>query len=137
MHTYAAVQQNCYRPPVYLQSLLNAAARLVCNSRKYDHISLLLSDLHWLGVPTESSFAWPSSCSGVAATPRRHIYPEICTGRRTATLGDDFVRHHLTSWWCLEHLRHRSSSYLERPSANHHQRVIHLCLQETLKILSV
>jgi len=29
-----------------LQSMLNAAARLVCNSRKYDHISPLLCDLH-------------------------------------------------------------------------------------------
>ena len=35
----------------HLQSVLNAAARLVCNSRKYDHISPLLRDLHWLRVP--------------------------------------------------------------------------------------
>jgi len=50
---------------------------------------------------TESSFTWPSSCSGVAATPRRHIYPKTCTGQRTATLGDD-IRHHPTSRWCPE-----------------------------------
>jgi len=31
-----------------LQSVLNTAARLVHNSRKYDHISPLLRDLHWL-----------------------------------------------------------------------------------------
>ena len=35
----------------HLQSVLNAAARLVCNSRKYDRISPLLHDLHWLRVP--------------------------------------------------------------------------------------
>ena len=29
-----------------LQSVLNAAARLVCNSRKYDRITPLLHDLH-------------------------------------------------------------------------------------------
>ena len=31
-----------------LQSVLNAAARLVCSARKYDHITPLLRDLHWL-----------------------------------------------------------------------------------------
>jgi len=34
-----------------LQSVLNAEARLVYNSRKCDWISLLLLDLHWLHVP--------------------------------------------------------------------------------------
>src|SRR6218665_596531 len=37
---------------VGLQSVLNAAARLICNRRKYDHITPLLRDvLHWLPVP--------------------------------------------------------------------------------------
>src|SRR6218665_3533621 len=35
-----------------LQSVLNAAARLICNRRKYDHVTPLLRDvLHWLPVP--------------------------------------------------------------------------------------
>ena len=35
-----------------LQSVLNATARLICNRRKYDHITRLLRDvLHWLPVP--------------------------------------------------------------------------------------
>jgi len=35
-----------------IQSVVNAAARLVCNGRKYDHITPLLRDqLHWLRVP--------------------------------------------------------------------------------------
>src|SRR6218665_2018372 len=35
-----------------LQSVLNAAARLVCNRRKYDHVTPLFRDvLHWLSVP--------------------------------------------------------------------------------------
>jgi len=35
-----------------LQSVLNAAARLVCNRRKYDYVTPLLCDvLHWLPVP--------------------------------------------------------------------------------------
>ena len=34
-----------------LQSVLNAAARLVCSARKYDHITPLLKELHWLRIP--------------------------------------------------------------------------------------
>ena len=41
--------------PVYLsnrlQSVLNAAARLVYSARKYDHVTSLLQELHWLRVP--------------------------------------------------------------------------------------
>ena len=39
-----------------LQSVLNVAARLVHNSRKYDRISPLLRDLHWLRVPERIKF---------------------------------------------------------------------------------
>jgi len=34
-----------------LQSVLNAAARLVYGLWKYDHVTPLLKDLHWLHVP--------------------------------------------------------------------------------------
>jgi len=34
-----------------LQSVLNAAARLVFSARKYEHVTSLLRDLHWLLVP--------------------------------------------------------------------------------------
>ena len=41
--------------PAYLlnriQSVLNAAARLVNSARKYDHVTPLLRDLHWLRMP--------------------------------------------------------------------------------------
>ena len=39
-----------------LQSVLNAAARLVFGSRKYDHVTPLLRDLHWLRVPERITF---------------------------------------------------------------------------------
>jgi len=39
-----------------LQSVLNAAARLVCHARKYDHVTHLLRDLHWLRVPERIQF---------------------------------------------------------------------------------
>jgi len=39
-----------------LQSVLNAAARLIYSARKHDHISPLLSDLHWLRFPQRIEF---------------------------------------------------------------------------------
>jgi hypothetical protein len=39
-----------------LQSVLNAAARLIHGARKFDHITPLLRDLHWLRVPQRIDF---------------------------------------------------------------------------------
>ena len=39
-----------------LQAVLNAAARLIFSSRKYDHITPLLRELHWLRVPERIQF---------------------------------------------------------------------------------
>ena len=39
-----------------LQSVLNAAARLVSGRRKYDHISPVLKDLHWLPIRQRIKF---------------------------------------------------------------------------------
>jgi len=39
-----------------LQSVMNAAARLVWSVRKYEHITPLLRDLHWLQVPERIEF---------------------------------------------------------------------------------
>jgi len=39
-----------------LQSVLHAAARLIYSKRKYEHITLLLMELHWLSVPERIQF---------------------------------------------------------------------------------
>lgn len=39
-----------------LQSVLNASARLIYKARKFDHVSGLLRDLHWLRVPQRITF---------------------------------------------------------------------------------
>ena len=39
-----------------LQSVLNAAARLIYSARKFDHITPLLRDLHWLRVPERIAY---------------------------------------------------------------------------------
>ncbi|CAH3199148.1 unnamed protein product [Porites evermanni] len=49
-----------YNVPMYvlkkLPSVQNAAARLITCSRKYDHITPILSDLHWLPVNERIKF---------------------------------------------------------------------------------
>jgi len=39
-----------------VQSVVNAAARLSADARKYDHVTPLLMDLHWLRVPERVKF---------------------------------------------------------------------------------
>ena len=39
-----------------LQSVINAAARLTTGARRYDHITLLLKDLHWFHVPERITY---------------------------------------------------------------------------------
>ena len=39
-----------------LQSVLHSTARLVYSARKYDHVTSLLRDLHWLRVPERIAY---------------------------------------------------------------------------------
>jgi len=39
-----------------LQSVLHAAARLIYRARKFDHVTPLLQELHWLSVPERITF---------------------------------------------------------------------------------
>jgi len=39
-----------------LQSVLHAAARMVFSARRYDHVTPLLRELHWLRVPERITF---------------------------------------------------------------------------------
>jgi len=39
-----------------LQSVLNAAARMVCSGHKYDYVTPLLRDLYWLPIPERITF---------------------------------------------------------------------------------
>ena len=92
-----------------LQSVLNAAARLVHNSRKYDRISPLLRDLHWLRVPERIKFRiWPFLCSAVATRLHRTIWREIYSRQTRTTRGDD--RRQLRSCSCVAHDYERSAT---------------------------
>jgi len=39
-----------------LQSVINAAARLTSDACRYDHVTPLLNDLHWLRVPERITY---------------------------------------------------------------------------------
>ena len=41
-----------------LQSVINAAARLTTDSCRYDHVTPLLNDLHWLRVPERTCITY-------------------------------------------------------------------------------
>ena len=45
--------QNCLKK---LQSVMNTAARLVTRTRKFDHITPVLQDFHWLPIESRSKF---------------------------------------------------------------------------------
>ena len=67
-----------------LQSVLNAAARLVCNGRKYDHITPLLRDLHWLRIPERIAFNLAVLVCSVAVIARhQNTWRETCNGQST------------------------------------------------------
>ena len=78
--TFAGLPAHQYRR---LQSVLNAAARLIYRRRRFDHVTPLLSDLHWLKVPKSRLQAGGDCLSvptwrGTAVSVRR---PATC--RRT------------------------------------------------------
>jgi len=57
----------------WLQSVLHAAVRLIYSARKYDHVTPLLRDLHWLRVPER--IAYHKQCSHFAASLSRTSLP--------------------------------------------------------------
>ena len=75
-----------------LQSVLNAAARLVYSRRSSEHITPLLRDLHWLRVPERIQFrlcvsgvplcAWHCVCMA----QHRRICQTVCGRRQRSSL---------------------------------------------------
>jgi len=65
-----------------LQSVLNAAARLIYSRRKYDRVTpLLIKELHWLRVPQNGlNFDWPFLCSSAVTRQHLSIWLTICSG---------------------------------------------------------
>jgi len=78
-----------------LQSVLNAATRLICSARKSEHITPLLWELHWLRVPERTQFRL---CSGLPLCARHSASlpswqpPAYC--QCSSTPSSAFHRHH-------------------------------------------
>jgi len=53
----------------WLESVLNAAARLTYGRWKYDRIT----PLHWLSIPEPLNFKWPYSSSAVASDGQNQL----------------------------------------------------------------
>ena len=94
----------------HLQSVLNAAARLVHNSRKYDCISPLLRDLHWLRVPERIKCRMAVlvfRCRNQTAP--NYLTRDLYSGQTRTTRGDDCDRRQLRSCSCVAHDYERSA----------------------------
>ena len=86
-----------------LQSVLNAAERLVYNSRKYDRITSLLRDLHRLRVPERIQFRLAVFVFRCRNQTQLNTSRETYSGLMTTSLADDYDRRQLTSWLCAAH----------------------------------
>jgi len=66
-----------------LQSVLNAAARLVYSARRTEHVSLILGKLHWFRVPQRIEFRLAVLATVALMVQRRSIslmgYSELST----------------------------------------------------------
>ena len=88
-----------------LQSVLNAAARLIHSARRNEHVSPLLRDLHWLRVPQRIEFRLAVlvyRC--LSGTAPQYLAGEL---RRVADIGS------------RSRLRSASTSLLSVPRTNH------------------
>ena len=75
-----------------IQSVLNAAARLVSSPRR-DHVSPLLRQLYWLKAPEGSSISSPFWFTSASTEWRSRIWQMSFSSRRTLPPGNGFVRH--------------------------------------------
>jgi Reverse transcriptase (RNA-dependent DNA polymerase) len=88
-----------------LQSVLNAAARLVYSARKYDHVTSLLRELHWLRAPERIAF-------------RQAVLVYRCLhGQAPQYLVDEFTR--VADVESRRHLRSATTTMLVVPRSRH------------------
>jgi len=114
-----------------LRSVINAAARLVCSARKYEHITPLIRDLHWLPVHKRIEFKLAVlvfrclhgtapgeravSCGGHWCKKTAALCVNVCSRNAVIVSFDD--------WW--PSLLRRCSTHLEQFAIQRH------CVRDT------
>jgi len=82
-----------------VQSILNAAARLIWWARKYDHVPPLLQELHWLSVAECIKYIdWLYWCLVAGMTRLQSTWQQTFNGPPTENLDSVSVRHPVSSW---------------------------------------
>ena len=99
-----------YNVPKYvlkkLQSVQNAAARLITCSRKYDHITPVLSDLHWIPVNERITIQDPAAHPQGSTPTSAHLHSRFGNWLFTAqnspviqlTTAEAFYPYHEVLW---------------------------------------
>ena len=88
-----------------LRSVLNAVVRLIYRRRKFDPVSPLLKELHWLRVPKRITF-W---LAVLAYRCQHNMGPPYLTAQL----------HQASNVGCRQHLRSSSSAMLDVPCTEH------------------
>jgi len=87
-----------------LQSVLHTAARLVCGARKYDHVTPMLQELHWLSVPDRITCKlatlvfWCMHGSSMYAWFRLTLL-RLLTVQQMSTLGEGCAQDRQQRYW--------------------------------------
>jgi len=77
----------------HFQIPVGSSARLICRARKYDHVSPLLQELHWLSVPERINTDWPYWCFVAGMTWLQSTWEETFNGPPIQNLDSISVRH--------------------------------------------
>ena len=99
--SYSVTQPLPKRDLDRLQSVINAAARLTTGARRYDHVTLLLKDLHWLRVPWMNYIQVSAFSSTIICMVQRHATYKKSFSLSLKSLHDVDCGHHLhMPCWC-------------------------------------
>ena len=100
-----------------MQPVQNMACRIVCNLRKFDHVSSSMQDLHWLKMPYISSSRWHVSflnvymanlLSTLQTCYQLGIAPDNCTHLHQTDIHPSCTDHH---WPTMPHSRLQVQDY--------------------------
>ena len=94
-----------------LQNVLNAAARVVLQKRKFDHISIAVRDqLHCLTVAQRIAYMLCMHSINVCDNAHRHILQTCVCSSQPMLVDVTFIRRHMVTWWFPDQIRRHMDS---------------------------